>query len=276
MTGGRLSELVIRVLDPASLASWYSRVMGMEARQEAGAWRLTFPGPGVSLVLREAGTGAGKYEASRESCYWKIGVCVPDVELARSRIMLKGVQVSAPSQFMEVGFLCHLSDPSGFSIELLQHKFQSNFVPTSPDESLALGQPAVIGQITTRSTNIEKSLQLYRDLLGMKLLSIQDIAPYGFCLYFLGFTDDIPPSDDLHDVSIREWLWQRPYTTLEIQFKPGGSQPVAMSDEGEGVDHIKMNLTKEAMSRAAEKLNLGLEGEHMDHDGVKIRINASS
>ena len=155
MTGGRLSELVIRVLDPASLASWYSRVMGMEARQEAGAWRLTFPGPGASLVLKEAGTGARKYEASRESCYWKIGVCVPDVELARSRIMLKGVQVSAPSQFMEVGFLCHLSDPSGFSIELLQHKFQSNFVPTSPDESLALGQPAVIGQITTRSTNIE-------------------------------------------------------------------------------------------------------------------------
>ena len=62
-------------------------------------------------------------------------------------------------------------------------------------------------------------MQLYRDLLGMKLLSIQDIAPYGFCLYFLGFTDDIPPSDDLHDVSIREWLWQRPYTTLEIQYK---------------------------------------------------------
>ena len=155
MTGSRLSEHVIRVRDPASLASWYSSVMGMEARQEAGVWRLTYPGPGVSLVLREAGTGARKYEASRESCYWKIGVCVPDVELARARIMMRGGQVSAPSQFMEVGFLCHLSDPCGFTIELLQHKFQTNFVPTSPDESLALGQPAVIGQITTRSTNIE-------------------------------------------------------------------------------------------------------------------------
>ena len=155
MTGSLLSEHVIRVRDPASLASWYSSVMGMEARQEAGAWRLTFPGPGVSLVFTEAGTGARKYEASRESCYWKIGVCVSDLELARTRIMRKGVQVSAPSQFMEVGFLCHLSDPCGFTIELLQHRFQSNFVPTSPDESLALGQPAVIGQITTRSTNIE-------------------------------------------------------------------------------------------------------------------------
>ena len=155
MTGGRLSELVLRVRDPASLASWYSQVMGMEAKQEAGVWKLAYPGPGASLVLREAGAGASKYEASRDSCYWKIGVCVPDVELARTRIMMKGTQVSAASQFMEVGFLCHLSDPCGFTIELLQHKFQTNFVPTSPDESLALGQPAVIGQITTRSTNIE-------------------------------------------------------------------------------------------------------------------------
>ena len=57
--------------------------------------------------------------------------------------------------------------------------------------------------------------------------------------------------------------------------RPGGSQPVPMTDEGEGVDHVKMTLTKDAMSRAAEKLSLGPEGEHMDHDGVKLKINAS-
>ena len=57
--------------------------------------------------------------------------------------------------------------------------------------------------------------------------------------------------------------------------RPGGSQPVPMTDEGEGVDHVKMTLTREAMSRAVEKLNLGPEGEHMDHDGVKLKINAS-
>ena len=57
--------------------------------------------------------------------------------------------------------------------------------------------------------------------------------------------------------------------------RPSGSQPVPMTDEGEGVDHVKMTLTKDAMSRAVEKLNLGLEGEHMDHDGVKLKINAS-
>ena len=57
--------------------------------------------------------------------------------------------------------------------------------------------------------------------------------------------------------------------------RPGGSQPVPMTDEGEGVDHVKMTLTKDAMSRAVEKFNLGPEGELMDHDGVKLKINAS-
>ena len=57
--------------------------------------------------------------------------------------------------------------------------------------------------------------------------------------------------------------------------RPGGQQPVPMSEEGEGVEHIMMTLTRDAMSRAADKLNLGPEGELMDHDGVKLKINAS-
>ena len=57
--------------------------------------------------------------------------------------------------------------------------------------------------------------------------------------------------------------------------RPGGSQPVPMSGEGEGVDHIMMTLNRDGMSRAAEKLNLVPEGELMDHDGVKLKINAS-
>ena len=107
------------------------------------------------FLLQAAPEGSKKYESSRESCYWKIGVCVPDVDLARDRITRHGVSVSSPSQFMDVGYLCHLSDPSGFTIELLQHTFQQNFVKPAPDDNFVLGQVAVIGQITTRSTNIE-------------------------------------------------------------------------------------------------------------------------
>ena len=55
----------------------------------------------------------------------------------------------------------------------------------------------------------------------MKLLSIQQVEAYGFTLYFLAFTDETPPNEDLNSIEIREWLWQRPYTTLELQYVPG-------------------------------------------------------
>ena len=62
---------------------------------------------------------------------------------------------------LQVGFLCHLSDPAGFTIELLQHTHERNFVKLGAEAEspeLALGQPAVLGQITTRSTDIEVTL----------------------------------------------------------------------------------------------------------------------
>ena len=55
----------------------------------------------------------------------------------------------------------------------------------------------------------------------MKLLSIQKVEAYGFTLYFLAFTDETPPNEDLNSIEIREWLWQRPYTTIELQHIPG-------------------------------------------------------
>jgi len=270
-----LSQLVIRVKNPQNLASWYRRVMGMLVREdeEEGSWTAGYSDPGVTLVFKDAGSEAKAYESSRESCYWKIGVCVSDVDLARERIIKQGTSVSVPAQFLDVGYLCHLTDPNGFTIELLQHKFEQNFQKIDVDDSFALGQPAVIGQITTRSTNIEKSLELYRDNLGMKLLSIQDIKPYGFTLYFLGFTDEEPPNSDIHDVSIREWLWQRPYTTLEIQHKPNSAPCLPMNDEGEGVDHIMMKV-KEINYEVLSKMNIetGTDGEYQDHDGVRLKI----
>ena len=78
-----------------------------------------------------------------------------DVDLAREKIIKQGTEVSQPSQFLEVGYLCHLKDPRGFTIELLQQTFQRNFVKPEEDRSLALGQSAVVGQVTTRTTNIE-------------------------------------------------------------------------------------------------------------------------
>ena len=72
-----------------------------------------------------------------------------------------------------------------------------------------------------RSSNIKESLKFYQEIIGMKLLSIQPVVQYNFTLYFLAFTDEKPPNENLHGIEIREWLWQRPYTTLELQYVPG-------------------------------------------------------
>ena len=137
---------------------------------------------------------------------------------------------------------------------------------------------------------MQKSLHLYRARLGMRLLSVQDIPQHSFSLYFLGFTEDVPPCADLRSVGVREWLWQRPYTTLEIQYKwahqtckrcltmldcipslrPAAGPLVPMSGEGEGVDCIVMELPEAAL--CGSSLSPGPGGEHRDHDGVRLKI----
>ena len=133
------------------------------------------------------------------------------------RLRHHGIDVTDPQQFRDIGYLCHLADPDGYVIELLQHKFDENHTPDVADPALALGAPPTLGQITIRVTHIERSLGFYRDFLGMELLSRQEVAPSEFTLYFLAYTDEAPPRSDLDAVENREWLWQRPYTTIELQ-----------------------------------------------------------
>ncbi|MEM8949428.1 MAG: VOC family protein, partial [Pseudomonadota bacterium] len=137
-----------------------------------------------------------------------------------------------PRQFGDIGYMAHLEDPEGFSIELLQHRFQANHRDGDGDPAAALGGGARIGQITLRVKDLEAALSFYRDRLGMTLLSIQPVTDYGFTLYFLAFTEELPPASDLEAVGNREWLWQRPYTTLELQHVHGTASPFALPSEG--------------------------------------------
>ena len=43
--------------------------------------------------------------------YWKIGITLPDVDVARDRLLARGIAVSTPQQFYDIGYLCHLADP---------------------------------------------------------------------------------------------------------------------------------------------------------------------
>lgn len=182
----------------------------------------------VKLELRFNDTFKSTDVSSRDNAYWKIGFACPDVDVTRESLISNEIEVSKASQFRDIGYLCHLSDPSGFGIELLQHTFESNFNAKAianimDKEKYILGSNEVsIGQVTLRVTDIDKSIQFYEKTMGMQYLSRQKVDPYGFSIYFLGYPDDgqkLPNPDDIDAVENREWLWQRGYTTLELQHR---------------------------------------------------------
>ena len=211
----RLSGLRLKVADPEPLIAFYTGVMGMKSEWADSVWRLGYVGADADLILVP---GGADYAHSRDQRYWKIGVTLPNLDLAYAQLKSAGVEVSEPRQFLDIGYLAHLSDPAGFVIELLQWDFNGNRPADAGDPALPLGGQARIGQITLRTGNMVAERDAHPD---MRLLSVQDVADYGFDLHFLAYTDETPPVADVTAVANREWLWKRPYTVLEFQHFPG-------------------------------------------------------
>ncbi|WP_261843410.1 VOC family protein [Aliamphritea ceti] len=160
--------------------------------------------------------------------YWKIALSVVDVDVARQCLTEKGIEVTPTCQVPDVAYLCHLNDPDGHCIELIQHRFEVNHTPQPKDDRYPLGSEAVFSLITYRVKNPERSVAFYQGL-GMRLLSRQDVGFAGFTLYFLGYSDESLPDEDICAVGNREWLWQRPYTLIELQHNWGTEQQDAFA-----------------------------------------------
>lgn len=116
----RLSGLRLQVENPEQLARFYADVLGMDAWAEDEAWRAGYAGEDADLILLPGGC---RVQHSRDERYWKIGICLPDLDVACEQLRRKGVDVSVPHQFRDIGYMAHLHDPEGFAIELLQHDF---------------------------------------------------------------------------------------------------------------------------------------------------------
>merc|ERR1712228_248440 len=61
--------------------------------------------------------------SNQNDAYWKIGIVAPDIDELRQSLLSQNIAVGKASQFLDIGYLCHLSDPNGQTIELLQHTF---------------------------------------------------------------------------------------------------------------------------------------------------------
>ena len=281
----------------AGLVEWYCHRLGMNVIKEMQSdmelvrWVGYKNQPQSTYVefrssIQQANPPKHYTPQPSSDVYWKIGLSLADVDTARLKLVSQGVDVTSPKQFRDIGYMCHLNDPFGYSIELLQHDFQNNFrserIQASLQPNLPLSQQAHIGQITLRVSDIGKSLSFYESALGMKLLSRQSI-PSMFNLYFLACTDEQPPADDVNAVEIREWLWRRPYTTLELQHWPdqtrkyntantnreSGFTALVFTVDARHFEELKISLDAEVVSKKYPEYNTGVL-ECKDPDGTSV------
>lgn len=149
--------------------------------------------------------------------YWKFAISIKDVNIARKKLLEEGIDVTIAFQVPNVAYLCHFKDPDGYTIELIQHKFEQNHTIEKEDKNYKLGNKAVLSLITYRVKDIKKSLDFYMNELGMKLLSKMDVSQRGFNLYFLAFFKGETPNRNIEAIDNRQWLWQRDFTMIELQ-----------------------------------------------------------
>ncbi|MFD2176345.1 VOC family protein [Veronia pacifica] len=209
----------------ASLAeghtAFYQNILGMTST--ARGWR--FNNQGASLSFTDI---AQPYQPKPQDFFWKIGVTVVNLDLAYQWLRQHGVFVTEPSQFKDIGYLAHLSDPSGMTIELLQTTFSDSSPSTTLPHPISSG--ATVAHISVRCHDRQHMLSWCQQQ-GLILKSIQPVTDYGFTLYFFSWIDEPLPDSELTAVANREWLWQRPYTLLEFQLIEN-QQPFLVPGEG--------------------------------------------
>lgn len=170
------------------------------------------------LLEFRAGAETPVYSGA-DGFYWKIGLTLDDLDTAVAYLRSRDYEVSDPRQFLDIGYMCHLRDPNGLPIELLQKRFEGNHTWLDASVAHAIGSQATLAHVTLRVSNLEPIQNFCEKRLGMRLLSVQpvELPELEFTLYFYAWSRDVLPEADLEAVQNREWLWARPYTLLEIQ-----------------------------------------------------------
>ena len=230
----KVARHTLATSNPKSSLAFYQGTMGMRLvsidRAEGNTrWLLGFVNAhGDDVAQSHAGLleliykpGASPpdivKQPSKSEGYWKIAISVADLDVAHRRLIELGSAPDEPRQVGDIAYLCHLDDPDGYCVELIQHEFKQNHTPEPENPDHWLLTPASFLLITYRVKDPELSLNFYTKILGMRLLSKQVITTRGVTHYFLAFTNDQLPHADVEHVGNREWLWQRSYTVIELQ-----------------------------------------------------------
>ena len=202
--------------------AFYVGALGMTEMQVEGGFRFAFPGADTGLVFRSGERVSARPGA--QGVYWKIGLTVRDLDHAVAGLGRLGVDVSAPRQFRDIGYLCHLADPSGLSIELLQQGFEGRAEPAGAGHPV--GGQGTLAHLTFRTRDIAASDALFIDELGLTRVSRQPVDDLDFELHFYSGVEETPPEPDIAAVGNREWLWRRPHAMIEVQHLKSAEGPL--------------------------------------------------
>ncbi|MDA4844138.1 VOC family protein [Hoeflea poritis] len=203
----------LRVANAEELVDFYRDILGM--RDFGSAEKPLLGYDRKQCLLEFEGGTPGTYTARADDLYWKIGITLRDLDHAVTYLKRQGVAVTEPRQFADIGYMSHMTDPAGFVIELLQQGFEGRAKAVGTGH--AVGGQATLAHITLRINDIAAARADLEGRLGMRLISVQPVTEYGFCLYFFCWSGEPLPEPDLEAVANREWLWARPYTLLELQ-----------------------------------------------------------
>lgn len=188
-----------------------------------------------------------------QDAFWKISVFGDDIDALGHSISADGVAVSEAAQFLDIGYLSHLHEPGGNEIELLQRTFRPQRAPLWSD---GLDGVDVLGLITLRVARLDAALAFFESGLGMRSLATMEVSSddrWRFGLRFLAWTGDRQPNaSDLGAVENREWLYQRPYTIIELQH--GMDLPAPPPNPRPGLAYISASTAD--LSGVTQRLDL--------------------
>jgi catechol 2,3-dioxygenase-like lactoylglutathione lyase family enzyme len=203
----------LRVCSIDGLSEFYADLLGMQSLGSTDEPAFGFDAEQCCLAFRVTASVPNK--PKQHDFYWKIGITLRDLDAAVTYLRSRGVQVNDPIQFLDIGYMTKLIDPNGFIIELLQQGFEGHHAPAPAGHPI--GAQATLAHITQRVTDLAAAKTFFEDDLGMRLMSVQPVHEYAFCLYFYCWSDESLPDPDLTAVANRTWLWARPYAFIELQ-----------------------------------------------------------
>ena len=263
----RIRSLVLRSPEAESSTTYVASFLPTLAPASTGGFgAVVFREHGPSLPATTQGLDA----------YWKFSVFTDDIVELRDALVDSGRQVTEPIQFGEIGYLCHLDEPGGNAIELLQRTFKDN-------PAAAHASPHRLGLVTLRVTDVAASLDFYRSTLGMRLLStmaVDDGRPDPFDLYFLGWVDAEPPMQDPSAVGNREWTYQRQSTLIELQHYRTLPEHGLTDRASSRLDHVEIEvpdlaaLQRALVAAGIDTTSMGSSIQFASPDGHLFVANA--